>query len=177
LLHLVAVLRRWAEAGWSGLAVFAWSLLQGSVLLAPPDALLAPLGVANPRKIFALAGWAVAGSTLGGFLAFWIGAAAFDAVGAPLLGLLGVEQREFAQTRALFQRHGLLLIVAGAFGPAKLLCVAAGAFGVAFAPFAAAHLTGRLLRFSIVAALLRFAGQRTVVWIERRIGRPIATLR
>ena len=179
LLHLVALLHRWAESGWSGSAVGTWAMLQGSVAPGPSDALLIPLGLADPRKSFTLASWAIAGSTLGGLIAFAIGAFAFADIGAPLLNLVGIGPQELASSRTLFERRGWMLVLLSAVSPlpTKVVCIASGAFGVPLPYFTLALFSGRSARFMAVAALLRFAGSRIAGWIERKLGRPIESLR
>jgi membrane protein YqaA with SNARE-associated domain len=179
LLHVVASLHRWAESGWSRSAVATWGLLQGSVVPGPADALLAPLALADPRKTFRLAAAAAAGSTLGGLIGFWIGALAFDELGLPLLRLIGIGDEELASSRALVAERGFLLVALGAFTPlpAKAVYMAAGAFGLPFGRFSLALVIARTTRYLIVATLLRVAGERAVRWLERRLRRPIGTLR
>src|SRR5688500_20349897 len=73
IVHLYAALHRWGESGWAGSAVGGWGVLQGSVVPGPSDALLVPLGLADPRRGLVLAGWATAGATIGGLIAHAIG--------------------------------------------------------------------------------------------------------
>ena len=178
-LHLFAVLHRWAESGWSGSAVGTWAVLQGSVAPGPSDALLVPLGLADPKKAFRLAAWAITGATAGGLIAFAIGAFAFNEIGIPLLRLIGIGPEELASSRALFERRGWMLVLLSAVSPlsTKMVCMAAGAFGVPFPSFALALLGGRTARFLVVATVLRFAGARILGRIERTLGRPIESLR
>ena len=179
LLHVVAVLHRWAESGRARTAVVTWAVLQGSVVLGPADALLVPLGLADPRKVWSLAACAAAGSTVGGMIAYWIGALAFDEIGAPLLHLFGVGQQQLASSRTLFQERGWMVVLLSPVSPipVKVVSMAAGAFGMPFTQFLLTHLGVRTARCLAVATLLRLAGGRIVGWIERRLGRPISTLR
>jgi membrane protein YqaA with SNARE-associated domain len=73
----------------------------------------------------------------------------------------------------------MLVVLVGSLGlvPAKVMSITAGGFGVPLLPFALVFLAGRSTRYFIVAAIIRFAGARLVGWIERRVGRPLATLR
>ncbi len=156
-----------------------WGVLQGSVLMGPADALLAPLGLSDPRTVFSLAVCAIIGSTLGGLIAFGIGAFAFDGIGVPLLHLIGAGPQELASIQALFAERGWMVVLLSWVTPvpAKVVSMAAGAFGMPFAQFSLALLGARTSRTFVVAMLLRFAGARFVTAIERRLGRPIATLR
>ena len=170
LTRLLAALRRWAESGWGGPAVGSWALLQGSVVPGPSEALLIPLGLADPPRVLPLAAWATIGATLGGVLAYVIGATALDSVAVPLAGLLGVSPAEFEARRTLFEQRGWLVVLFSTLSPlpTKFVCMAAGAFGVPPFVFTAALGAGRAARFTAVSLVIRFAGERWVARLERR---------
>lgn len=174
---LIATLHRWAESGWSGPAVAAWNTMQASFVPGPADALLAPLGLADPPRVWRLVSWAILGSMIGGVIAYASGMLAFDEVGAPVLRVFGVGESELAMLDRQFQRHGWLFIIISAITPisTKIVCIAAGAFSVPFPQFTLALLVGRSVRFLIVAALIRFAGERVNRWIARAAGPPSAS--
>jgi membrane protein YqaA with SNARE-associated domain len=178
LVHVLAVFHRWAESGWAGSAVGTWALLQGSVVPGPSDALLLPLGLSDPRRVFKLAVWATLGATLGGLVAYAIGQLAFDDVGRPALGLMGVSEGTLLKSRGLFERRGWVLVALSAVSPlsTKAVCIAAGSFGVPPLQFIAALVGGRAARFLAVALAVRFAGKRITERIERKFGRRIEEL-
>lgn len=175
--RLVAVLHRWAESGWAGPATGVWTFLQSSVVIGPADLLLVPLGLSDPRRVYRLALWSVAGATLGAIVAFALGALAFESV-QPLLGWMGVGPEELERSRELFDEHGWLFVALSTVTPisTKLVCIAAGAFGVPFPHFVVAVFLGRATRFLVIATLVRFAGERLVRILERRTGRSIEEL-
>jgi len=174
---LFGVLYRWAESGWSRSAVATWSFLQSSVVPGPSDALLVPLGLADPKRAFDLALWAILGSVLGGLVAYMIGALAFDHLGAPALALMGVSDQTLQRIGAMFAEKGWVVVVVGMlpFLSAKAICIAAGAFGVPVLEFTLAVFATRSVRFLLTAALLRFAGTRIARWIERRFSKRVAS--
>jgi membrane protein YqaA with SNARE-associated domain len=179
-LSLVARLHRWAESGWANSATGTWALLQSSVVPGPSEALLIPLGLADPRRAFRLAAWAIGGALLGGLLAYWLGMLAFGhAADLPIVAWAGLTPAHLASMRALFERYGWLMVVAGSLpvlGSAKMASYAAGAFALPLPQFALALLVGRVVRFLAVALLLRYAGARVVAWVERRTGRTLSRL-
>jgi membrane protein YqaA with SNARE-associated domain len=180
LLHIIAVLYRWAESGWSRSAVAIWGLLQGSVVPGPSDTLLVPLGLADPPRVFQLAAWATAGSLVGGLLAYGIGALACGELAPTLLPALGVTAAELASLRADVADHGWILVLTSSLpvvGSAKLVSLAAGAFGMPLWQFALALFATRAARFFVVAALVRFAGSGVTDWVQRTIGRPVAAIK
>ena len=166
--RLLARLHDWAESGWAGAAVGTWGLMQGSVVPGPSEGLLLPLGLADPRRAVYLAGWATAGSTVGGFIAYAIGAQAVAGGGGAVLDWVGVGRGVLEARRGLFEDHGWKLVLLSTMSPVptKLICIGAGTFGVPFWSFALALFAGRGLRFLAVGLLLRFAGERVARWIN-----------
>ena len=178
LVALIARLHRWAESGSAGSAVCTWSCLQGSVVPGPSEALYLPLGLADPRRALRLAAWAAFGAIAGGLIAYAIGAFAFDSIGRPLIGLFGVGPARWAQLEGLFHRHGAMLVLLSTVSPlsTKLVCIGAGAFGVPFWPYVLALALGRVGRFAVLGLVVRFAGDRLVARLEKRLGRSIETV-
>lgn len=169
LIDLLTRLHAWAEAGWAPHATMAWGTMQGSVVPGPADALIVPLGVADPRVVFRLAIWATLGATLGGVIAWLIGAHAFEQLGRPILHLLGIEDGTIARSERLFDQRGWIIVLLATVTPvpSKLVCIAAGAFGVPFVPFTLALGLGRGTRFIVIALGVRLAGERIERWKRR----------
>jgi membrane protein YqaA with SNARE-associated domain len=142
------------------------------VVPGPSDAVFAPLGLTDPKRVYEFALWAIGGAVVGGIIAYAIGALAFDNVGRPILGWLGFGPSDLEATRALFARRGWLVVVIGSLPlvSPKLVSIAAGAFGVPFWQFALAIFGVRLIRALIVATLIRYAGTEVTKWVERRVG-------
>ena len=174
-LDLLARMHRWAEAGWAPHAVALWSALQGSVVPGPSDALLVPLGLADPPRAPRLAVAALVGATVGGIVAYAIGALAFEQVGRPILHLLRVSDTLIASSEGTFARRGWELVLLSTISPlpTKMVCMAAGAFGVSPWTFVLALVFGRAARFAAITLVLRLAGHRVQHWAARYThGRP-----
>jgi membrane protein YqaA with SNARE-associated domain len=171
----LAWLHRLAEAGWSATAVGAWAFLQASVVPGPVDGVLVPLGLADPRRAWRFAWSALVGATLGGIIAYTIGTLAFESVGRAILGWLGIATSDVEQFRAMFKEKGLWLVLVSTLTPlsAKIVAIAAGAFGVPLLPFVTTIVLGRALRFGVIAAVVRYFGDRVELYIERRYGRTL----
>jgi membrane protein YqaA with SNARE-associated domain len=171
----LAQLHRLAEAGWAATAVGAWAFLQASVVPGPVDAVIVPLGLADPQRVWRFAWSALVGSTLGTLVAYTIGTLAFESVGSSSLGWLGVAGPEIVQFRTMFKEKGLWLVLLSTVTPlsGKLVAIAAGAFGIPVLPFLAITLIGRGIRYGVVAAVVRYFGDRVERYIERRYGRTL----
>ena len=179
IVHLYAALHRWGESGWAGSAVGGWGVLQGSVVPGPSDALLIPLGLADPRRALHLAAWATAGATIGGLIAYAIGAQLLGGVDNSIVSWLGISAESWESRRAQFEDRGWILVALSAISPlsTKVVCFGAGAFGVPAGEFVLALLVGRGARFLAVGLLLRFAGKGVRRAFERWLGRPVEALR
>ena len=171
-------LHRLAEAGWAATAVGTWAFLQASVVPGPVDGVLVPLGLADPRRAWRFAWSALVGSTLGALAAYTIGTVAFESVGRLVLGWVGVSTPEVEAFRATFKDRGLWLVLLSTVTPlsGKLVAIGAGAFGIPVLPFLATSVLGRGFRFGVVAAVVRYFGDRVERYIERRYGKTLDEL-
>lgn len=178
LVRLLAAIYRWAEAGWATTAVGTWTVLQGSFVPGPVDALFIPLGLADPPKVWRFAWAATVGSVLGALLAYAVGYFAFEELGRPMLALLGVSGTKLASVQALFATKGWMLVLLSTITPlsSKAVSVSAGALGVPLPVFVFAMAGGRAFRFFVTAAVMRFFGDRVERWIERKYGATLAEL-
>jgi membrane protein YqaA with SNARE-associated domain len=176
--RLLAYLHRLAEAGWAATAVGTWAFLQASFVPGPVDGVLVPLGLADPRRAWRFAWSALAGATLGALVAYTIGTAAFESIGRVVLGWVGVSTPEVETFRTLFKEKGLWLVLLSTVTPlsGKLVAIAAGAFGIPVLPFVATSVIGRGFRFGVVAAVVRYFGDRVERYIERRYGKTLDEL-
>jgi membrane protein YqaA with SNARE-associated domain len=176
----VAALRRWmatvlerlhrlAESGWGGTSAFLWGVGQSSVVPGPAEAVLIPLGLADPPKAWRLAAWTFGGTLLGGLIAFAIGFYAFDVV-RPMFGIIGIGEAELERLRALAGSHGPLLVLVSAMTPisTKVVSIAAGAFGLPIEAFVATLAVARGARLFAIATILRYAGSRLANYLVRR---------
>jgi len=170
LLRFITALHRWAESGWAATATATWEVLQSSVVPGPSGAVFAPLAISDPPRAPRLAAWAAAGAIAGGCIAYLIGAQAFEGLGHAMLSAFGVGEARIAASQSMFERHGWLLVFVSTVSPlsTKLTCIAAGAFGLPFVQFIPALVVGRMIRFSALTVLLRFAGERLALRLARR---------
>jgi membrane protein YqaA with SNARE-associated domain len=147
------------------------SFAESSFFPVPPDVMLAPMCLANPRRAFYFALLTTLTSVAGGLLGYAIGYFAFDAL-QPWLQ----ESRYWpAYLTAVdwFGRWGFWAVFIAGFSPIpyKVFTIAAGALSMALLPFAAASFIGRGLRFFLVAGLMAWGGARMEAMLHRYVDR------
>jgi membrane protein YqaA with SNARE-associated domain len=151
---------------WLAAVAFA----ESSFFPIPPDALLVPMALAQPRRAWQFAAICTAASVAGGALGYLIGYALFDQLARPLLDAYGY-QAAFARFQATYARWGLWVILVKGLTPIpyKIVTIASGAARFDFPLFMAASVVTRGVRFFLVAALLRRFGDPVRDFIERRL--------
>jgi membrane protein YqaA with SNARE-associated domain len=151
-------------------AMAAISFAESSFLPLPPDFLLVPMTLAQPRRAWLIAAVCTAASVLGGFVGYAIGYFLFDAIGRPILDFYHAMDR-YEALRAAFAQWGAWIIILKGLTPIpfKLVTIASGVAQFPLIPFTLASLVSRSLRFFLLAALLRWFGDPVREFIERRL--------
>ncbi|SDF36736.1 YqaA family protein [Sulfitobacter delicatus] len=151
------------------LAVVAF--VESSFFPIPPDILMIPMIIAQPRRAWLIAGVALLASVLGGLLGYAIGALAFEGIGQPILASLG-KADAMAEFSTRFNDMGFwAVLVAGVTPfPYKVITIMSGWTGMPLATFVMTSILARGLRFFIVAGLLWQFGAPIRDFIERRLG-------
>lgn len=135
----------------------------------PPDVMLIPMALAQPRRAWRFAALCTLASVVGGMIGFLLGAFAFELI-EPLLHRFGYWDT-FQQVQHLFASYGFWIILTAGFTPIpyKVFTIAAGAFGMPFLPFMMGSIIGRGGRFFLVAGLIRLGGERMEAQIRRNV--------
>ncbi len=167
---LYARAMRWARHPHAPWYLGGLSFAESSFFPIPPDVMLAPMSLAQPRRALWFATLTTLASVLGGMFGYLIGVFAFELV-QPWL-----EQGRYAATFTLakqwFDEWGFLAIFAAGFSPIpyKVFTITAGVVSMAFLPFVLASFVGRGLRFYLVAVLMSWGGeameQRLHRWVD-----------
>lgn len=147
------------------------SFAESSFFPIPPDVMLAPMCLAQPKKAWLFALLTSVTSVAGGAFGYVIGLFAFDVV-QPYLQeshywdayLMAVEW---------FKNWGFWAIFLAGFSPIpyKVFTIAAGAMSMAFAPFVLASMIGRGARFFLIAGLMALGGEKMEVLLGRYVDR------
>ncbi|MGD8341191.1 MAG: YqaA family protein [Gammaproteobacteria bacterium] len=163
---------RWSKHRHASRYLAGLSFAESSFFPIPPDVLLAPMVLANPRRGWWLALLTTIASVVGGLLGYAIGRFAFDLI-EPLLVNLGYDEA-YATATAWFGRYGFWAVLVAGFSPVpyKVFTIAAGALQMLIPGFVLASFLGRGGRFFLVAGLLILGGER----MERTLRRNIDAL-
>jgi len=138
----------------------ALSFAESSFFPIPPDVMLIPMALAEPKKWIRLAILTTIASVLGGIAGYFLGVWAIDWL-QPIIADWGYTDK-FEQVKDLFHRWGIWAVLAAGFSPIpyKLFTISAGLLSMAFLPFVLASVVGRGLRFFLVAGLVAKIGPK-----------------
>jgi membrane protein YqaA with SNARE-associated domain len=161
-------LARWAAHPAGPALLFVFAVVEGCLFPAPTEALYAALALARPRRAWALAGLAAAGSVVGGVVGWTFGAALFDRVGRPVLGSYGLLQRVDA-VAALYRDNAALALVTSGYTPVPyvLYGIVAGSAGIPLGTFVVFSAIGRGLKYAVLGLLASVAGPPIRRWLIR----------
>ena len=148
----------------------AVSFVESSFFPIPPDVMLIPMILANPRRAFYVAGVCTLASVVGGFLGYAIGYWVLETLGKPILAMYG-QTRNLEAFQKMFLEYGWWIIVIKGMTPIpyKLITIASGAAHFPLLSFAAASVISRGVRFFLVAALLWKFGDPIREFVEKRL--------
>jgi len=143
------------------------SFTESSFFPIPPDVLLAPMTLAQPKRWWGFAALTTVASVLGGLLGYVFGYAAIEAV-EPLLHRVGYWEH-FQTAHAWFEHYGFWAILAAGFTPIpyKVFTIAGGVFQIDFREFLLASALGRSGRFFLVGGLIRVFGPPVKIFIDK----------
>lgn len=156
-----------ARAPW---ALAGVSFAESSFFPIPPDIMLIPMVLSQPRKAWWYATIATVASVLGGLLGYAIGYYLYDAIGAPILKFYGREHA-LDGFETFIQEYGVAAVIIKGMTPIpyKVVTIAAGVGKMDILAFVGASIVARAMRFYLVAGLLYFFGEPIRSFIEGRL--------
>ena len=166
---LFELVLRWSRHPKAPWYLAGLSFSESSFFPIPPDVMLMPMVVAQPKQAWRLAFITTIFSVLGGLLGFAIGVFAIDVI-IPYLKDWGYwEAYELSQE--WFLEWGFWAVLAAGFSPIpyKIFTIAAGAMAMPVLPFVIASAIGRASRFYLVAGLLYWGGPRVEEMLRRYV--------
>jgi membrane protein YqaA with SNARE-associated domain len=146
------------------------SFAESSFFPIPPDVMLAPMSMAQPRAAMRYALVTTLASVLGGLFGYLIGAFFFEWI-EPWLQQSHYWDK-YLHARAWFGEWGFWAILVAGFSPIpyKVFTIAAGTLGMNLPLFVLGSVLGRGGRFFLVAGLMAWGGERIETrlraWVE-----------
>lgn len=167
---------RWSRHRRAPTLLGGLSFLEGFIFPVPPEVMLAPMSLAQPRRALWFATVSLAGSLGGGVVGYLLGHFAFAAL-QPLIEWLGWSAKideQVAHLRAVvaespWRAFWLLVLVGFTPIPLKIFTWASGVVGVPMLPFLASMFVGRGKRVYLVAGAIRLGGARAEAALHRWI--------
>ena len=152
------------------------SFAEAIVFPLPPEVMLAPMCLSQPKRGFWFATISLAGSLLGAVIGYLLGHYAYELV-KPMLESMGWLAKIDAQVVHLREVTAespwnafWLLVIAGFTPiPLKIFTWASGIVGVPMLPFLASMFIGRGKRVFLVALAIRLGGERAEKALHRYI--------
>ncbi|MBP6597497.1 MAG: DedA family protein [Arenimonas sp.] len=135
----------------------------------PPEVMLAPMSLAQPKRALWFATLSLAGSMVGMFIGYALGYYAVE-LAMPLVERLGYGD-EFTDIKRQAADNGFWLLLIAGFTPIpfKIFTIASGAVGMPLLPFFFGALIGRGKRVYLVAGAIRLGGARAEAALHRHI--------
>lgn len=166
----------WAETPYALPALILLGFAESSFFPIPPDVLLLPLCLGEPRKAYRFAFWCSLASILGGSAGYLLGMFLWEAGLSEICFnyIPGFTPDAFDRISALYGEWNFWIVFTAGFSPIpyKLFTITAGVFheDVHFATFLLASAISRASRFYLEALLLRRYGLPIREFIEKRLG-------
>jgi len=172
---LYARVRSLAEGPYAERALAAVAFAESSFFPIPPDVLLAPMALANPKRAWRYALIATIASVIGGMLGYAIGALLYNTVGHWLINLYGYGAKMEALKETYARWGWLVILIKGATPiPYKLVTIVSGLLGYNFPLFVALSVVTRGVRFFLVAGVLHWFGEPLRTALERNFAAALA---
>lgn len=160
-----------AESRHATWALAGIAFAESSIFPLPPDLILLPMGVAQPKKAWFYAAVCTVASVLGGAVGYAIGALLYDTLGQWIINLYGYGAKMDA-LKAFYAQWGWAFILVKGLTPIpyKLVTIVSGLLDYNFALFMALSLLTRGARFFILAAAMNRFGDLFRHWMEKHFG-------
>ena len=160
-----------AESRHATWALAGIAFAESSIFPLPPDLILLPMSLAQPKRAWLYASVCTAASVLGGVLGYAIGALLYDSLGHWLITLYGLGDK-VETFRASYAEWGAVIILLKGLTPIpyKLVTITSGFAGYNIWLFILFSIITRGGRFFFAAILLNRYGE----WIRVRVEQHLA---
>ena len=151
-------------------ALGAVSFAESSFFPIPPDVMLVPMAVSQPRRVWLYATVATLASVAGGLLGYAIGALLYESVGLWLFNLYGLSRGAEA-FRGSYAQYGHWIILLKGLTPIpyKLVTITSGFAGYDLVWFVLLSLLTRGVRFFALAGVVGRYGEPIKAVLDRHL--------
>lgn len=146
------------------------SFLESFVLpYPPPDIMLAPMVLKNPKLAYRFAFFCTIFSVIGGIIGYLIGHYALELI-MPLIQKMHYAD-ELTQVKHWFNLYGIAIVAIAGFSPIpyKIFTLGAGFMSFALLPFVLVSFLSRGMRFFLLTWLVKKYGCQCDVWLQKHI--------
>ncbi|WP_330082481.1 YqaA family protein [Methylocystis iwaonis] len=153
------------------LALGAIAFAESSFFPVPPDVILVPMTLAEPKKAWYFALLCTIASVAGGALGYAFGALFYDTIGLWLINLYGYTEK-MESLRAFYAQWGAIFILVKGLTPIpyKLVTIVSGLLAYNFPLFIVLSFITRGARFFILAAAINHFGDAIRLKLESHFG-------
>ena len=152
------VIMSWAKSKHAVSILSTVSFVESFIFPIPPDLLLIPLSISNPKKAYYFAMLTTIFSVLGGVIGYLVGIYLADL----FLSTLGwmFDEKSVETTIEWMAEWGVMVVLISGFSPIpyKIFTVASGVTGLTFIPFLIASFLGRGMRFFLIGFVISKGG-------------------
>jgi len=152
-------------------ALGAIAFAESSFFPLPPDLILVPMSLAEPKRAWYFAALCTVASVAGGALGYAFGSLFYDTIGQWLIQLYGYGEKMEAM-RAFYAQWGAIFILVKGLTPIpyKLVTIVSGLMAYNFPLFIGLSLITRGARFFLLAAALNHFGDPIREKLEANFG-------
>ncbi len=148
----------------------AVSFAESSFFPLPPDIMLVPMCLAEPKKLWRYTNICALASLIGGLFGYAVGFYLFESVGRLIIDLYNAQE-SFQRFQDMFAEFGPWFLILKGITPIpyKLLTITAGFAHLDLTVFILCSIVARFSRFYMIAILLHFYGPQVRDIIEKRL--------
>lgn len=160
----------WAKSRYAIYWLSGVSFLESSILpYPPPDVILAPMSLKQPKRAYWFAWVCTITSVLGGLAGYFLGEVLLNFLVNYHLFEIGIID----EAKLQFEKYGIWFVGLAAFSPIpyKLATITAGMMHMALLPFIVISLLARGARYFLVAYIVKKYGQQCDAWLKKYIDR------
>ncbi|WP_353859047.1 YqaA family protein [Azospirillum formosense] len=148
----------------------AVSFAESSFFPLPPDIMLVPMCLAEPKKLWRYTNICALASLIGGLFGYAVGFYLFESVGRLIIDFYNAQE-SFQRFQDMFAEFGPWFLILKGITPIpyKLLTITAGFAHLDLTVFILCSIVARFSRFYMIAILLHFYGPQVRDIIEKRL--------